>query len=126
MGFRAFDIAPFPAELVHRFLGITAAEGIVHFSAAGQDHAFERHGDVFLGCLEHLEMTMCCPQFIGQSPGHPAEFELVREASGVGFVLAALPLECDDEGRYVVRSLYAIGYPTIQRRLRKGHLFQVC
>jgi len=105
------------------------AAGILHFSAANQDHAFGRHGEEFLACLPHVAATIITPHHIGQSPRHPNGFEIVRAtdgASGRGtHVLVAVSLELDCDGRYPIQSVYLIGRDTVSRRLRKGHFVRV-
>lgn len=102
---------------------------MVHFSAANQVHAYERHDAEFLGCLPHAAATIIAPDFIGQSPHHPEGFELVRAVGEVstlgGHILIALTLAIDDQARYAVQSVYPIGRGVIERRLRKRHLFRV-
>lgn len=102
----------------------------MHFSAANQDHAFERHGAEFLACLPQVEATITVPEYIGQSPRHPSGFEMVRAIeghSGPGtYLLVAVSLNFDVVGRYPIQSVYPIAYATVRRRLRKGHLVRVC
>ena len=124
--FPALDLGPLPAELVGRMLHCELIAGVVHFSAANQDHAFARHGEEFRRCLPHVEATIIAPDYIGQSPHHPVEFEMVRAMAGNSvFTLVAVTLGVDDVGRYSIQSVYPIGRGIVERRLRKRHLFRV-
>lgn len=127
--FLAFDLGPLPVDLVNDILRCTLLPGVVHFSAANQDHAYERHGEQFVSCFPHIAATIAAPQFIGQSPHHSDGFEMVRESSGLvgvgGHVLVALTIFPSDGGRYPIASVYPIGRGVVYRRLRKGHLFRV-
>jgi hypothetical protein len=50
----------------------------------------------------------------------------VEDVSGPGtHVLVALSLNLDISGRYLIQSVYPIGYATVRRRLRTGHLIYV-
>jgi hypothetical protein len=127
--FPAIDLGPLPVELVSSFLRRTLAPGVIHFSSANQDHAFARHGQEFLSCLPHVGAAVLDPEYIGQGPDHPQEFEMVRAISGLseigGHVLVALTLEIGAEGRYMIQSVYPINRGTVFRRIRKRHLFRV-
>ena len=125
--FPSLDLALLPVELVCCLLQCSLRAGILHFSAANQDHAFDRHGSGFLACLPHVVATIADPHFIGQSPHHPTEFEMVRATCDDAHmhVLVAVAFGADHTYRYAVRSVYPIGYATVSRRLRKKHLFRV-
>jgi hypothetical protein len=129
--FPALDLGPLPVELVGEYLlQRHLVPGIGFFSAANQDHAFERHGPQFLKCVPHLAATVLYPHYIGQSPLHPLEFEMVRLTSAkLGlpqiYVLVAVTLDIDGLGRYAIQSVYPIGRGTVERRVRKRHLFPV-
>jgi hypothetical protein len=120
--FLAFDIAAFSVELIERHLGLVLLPGIVHFSARAQDHAFEKHGDEFLRCRDALEATIAFPHYVGQGPQHVDEFELVRKL-GADYTLAAMSTRRDDEGRYLLLSLYRIDEGTVITRLKRKRLF---
>src|SRR5579863_2501889 len=91
--FPALDLGPLPVGLVSRILQCALAPGMVHFSAANQDHAFERHGDEFLACRPHVAAAIIAPHYIGQSPRHLDGFEMIREAPNISrHVLVAMPL----------------------------------
>jgi hypothetical protein len=127
--FHACDLGPLPVEIVGRLLRCTLAPGIVHFSTANQDHAFERHGAEYLACFPHIAVTVLAPEYIGQSPHHSEGFEMVRAIEELsdfgGSVLVALTLEIDEAQRYMVQSVYPINRSAVFRRLRKGYLFPV-
>jgi hypothetical protein len=121
--FSALDLGPLPVDLVSYILRRPLMVGIMHFSAANQDHAFERHGAEFLACLPHVAATIIAPDHIGQSPRHPNGFEMVRAVEQRGpHVLVAVSLDLDIAGRYPIQSVYPIGYETVRTRLRKRHL----
>jgi hypothetical protein len=124
--FPAIDLGPLPVELINAILRCALGPGIVHFSAANQDHAFERHREEFLTCLPYVAATVLDPEYIGQSPRHSEGFELVRSVGPEppGHILVALTMQTDG-GRYMVQSVYPIGSATVRRRLRTGHLFRV-
>jgi hypothetical protein len=127
--FPAIDLGPLPVKLVNAVLRCALAPGLVHFSSANQDHAFERHPEDFLNCLPHVSVTVLYPEYIGQSPGHPDGFEMVRGITGLSktgdYLLVALTLEIDEGWRYMVQSVYPINSGTVFGRVRKLRLFKV-
>lgn len=128
--FPALDLGPLPVEVVNRVLRCDLPPGIVHFSAANQDHAFEQHGDDFLSCQPHIEATVLNPDYIGQGPQYVTKgFEMVRDLNqmprGGNHILVALTLQPDNLGRYLVQSVYQIAYGTVRTRMKRDRLFRV-
>ena len=127
--FHAVDLGPLPVEIVGSVLRLNLVRGIVHFSAANQEHAFRRHGENFLACLPHVTATILAPEYIGQSTLYPKGFEMVRATDDLsdigGYILVAMTLEIDEVERYIVQSVYPIDRGAVFRRLRKDHLFSV-
>lgn len=123
--FPAIDVGPLPIELVNTVLRCALKPGLVHFSAANQDHAFDRHGEEFLACAPHVAAAVLAPEYIGQSP-HLEGFEMVRRVDQIpgGYVLVALTLQADEFGRYRVQSVYPINAGALNSRLRKRRLFR--
>jgi hypothetical protein len=121
---RTLDLGPLPVALVNRALGLELRPGPVIFRAAEQDHAHERHGADYLRCLPFVGLAIASPTF-GQSPRHPAGFELVKVTSDGVHILVALTVVADEAGAYPVQSLYPISKSTAMRRVRTNHLFYV-
>ncbi len=93
-------------------------------SAAAHRHMAEDHPADYATCFAELPRAIADPDFVGQSPRHAHNFELVKRvrAANQRIVLVALGLDRDERGRYRVRSCYTIDWSDLDRRRASGHL----
>ncbi len=99
----------------------------MHFSIAAQKHAMTRHPSEYELCVPHLAQAVANPTYVGQAPDHKNKgFELVLHVQKDSLiVLIAIHFKPSKNGVYIVKSCYPINASTLDRRLRKKHLFRV-
>lgn len=123
---KAILLGPLPVDLINRTLGTELDAGDAVLTARAQDHITKDHPDDFILVMHCIELVIKDPTYIGQSPHHGSEFELVRYvkmAGSDGAVLAAVSLTPNDFGNYNVHSAYVIPQARVDRRIARGHLF---
>jgi hypothetical protein len=123
---RTIHLGPLPSDLINKTLGTEMDAGDAVLTARAQDHIEQDHPDDFALVMHCIELVIKDPTYIGQSPHHGGEFEMVRYvkmAGSDGTVLAAISLTPNDFGNYNVHSAYTISQARVDRRIARGHLF---
>lgn len=100
-------------------------EGVVHFTSAAQQHAYDRHGEEFLRCHAYVAQTVSNPTYIGyRARAQPDGFEMILSVPAGGMnILTALTLRPCNYGIYRIKSVYPVDNAKISSRLRNGFLF---
>jgi len=117
-------LGPLPVDLINAALGTELEPGTVRLSPQAHRHMAEDHPADYPVCIAALAVTVAAPTFIGQSPGHSRNFEMVRRVARAdgSAVLVAIGLDRDERGDYRVRSCYLIEAEKVESRRLKGHL----
>lgn len=118
----ALDLGPLPVDLVDEALGTELMPGRVRLSRTAHRHMATDHPADYPACIAHIAATVAMPTFIGQSPGHSRNFEMIRRVGPTNgpAVLVAIGLEPDGLGDYRVRSCYLIEARKVEDRRLKG------
>ena len=87
----------------------------------------EEHPDDYVACLAALESAIAPPTFVGQSPKHTRNFEIVKRVPRPDrkAILVAIGIERDDAGEYRVRTCYLVEPEKVETRRANGTLRQV-
>jgi hypothetical protein len=121
--YAALELGPLCVETINRTLGMELPPGSAHMSALAHRHAAEKHPLDYPVCHPLIALVIADPTFIGQSPRHRDNFEMVRRLPGSGgAVLVAVSVETDNKGRYRIRSFYVIAEAEVSARRAKRHL----
>jgi hypothetical protein len=78
-----------PYQAVNYLLPLRLEHAVVHLSDKTIQHICERHPNDYELCLTHIEIAVSKPDYIGQEPHHPENFEVVRIV-GDAMVLVAI------------------------------------
>jgi hypothetical protein len=110
-----------PFHQINQLLPLKLQHGTVHVSVSAIRHISERHHVDANICLIALPEIIRTPDWVGQSPYHSINFELVKRI-GNYLILTAISSIPDDYGDYPLQSAYLLPANTLHRRLRKRHL----
>lgn len=121
----AVDLGSLPVDLINRTLGTELDPGRVRLSARAHRHIAEDHPEDYQTCIAALPGAIAAPTYIGQSPHHARNIELVKRVRGVEgwMVLVAVGLEQDRRGDYRLRSSYLVRESAVEGRRLRRHLF---
>ena len=123
----AVYLGPLPVDAINRALGTELEPGNARLSATAHKHIAEDHADDYADCLAALPDAIASPTFVGQSPKHRDNFEMIKRVPRRDrkAVLVAVGLEPDERGTYRVRSCYPISAEDVDRRRANGTLKQI-
>ena len=111
---------------MNELLGTELEDAELWVSKAAHRHIALDHPDDYKIVLPRLAYVISDPSYVGQKPGNPDNFYLVRKFGGVeGAVLVAVGVERNKFGTYNVRSSYLISEADVQRYKEAGHLWIV-
>jgi hypothetical protein len=121
----ALSFGPLPVDLINRTLGTDLEPGEVRLSVAAHKHIARDHPEDYSLVMAEITDTIASPNFIGQAPAQPRNFEMIRRTrvSAGEVVLIAIGLDMDEQGDYRVRSGYSITTEKLDRRRQSGHVF---
>lgn len=122
--YRPLSLGPLPVDAIAPILDLEMEAGTVRLSAQAHRHMAEDHPDDYPVCIAALEAAIASPTFIGQSPRHRDNFELIKRVSATNThsVLVAVSIERDSAGTYRVRSCYLVSNETVDARRKAGRL----
>ncbi len=77
-------------------------------------------------CLPHVASVVTNPLYVRDDFKNDGKIELVgRPGSLGGFLLVAVEITLDDDGRYNVASFYPISEAKVEKRRDSGHLRRI-
>jgi hypothetical protein len=115
-------VCQLPCDLINRTLGMEMEPGEVVLTRAHQKHAERNHRADYGRCLPFLEAIVSNPFYIGDDLKNDG-IELISRLPTIGeFVLVAVKIERDENGRYLISSFYPVSDAKIQSRREKGFL----
>jgi hypothetical protein len=125
--FPAIDLGPLPVALVNDALGAELDQGHARLSQAAHRHMAIDHPADYPVCIAEIAAAIASPTFVGQSPRHGRNFEMIRRigrADG-SVVLVAVGLEPDGSGDYRIRTCYLLEAGKLEQRRQQGRLRMV-
>jgi phage-Barnase-EndoU-ColicinE5/D-RelE like nuclease3 len=116
-------LGPLPVDAINKTIGTELEPGDVVFSRAAQVHAARRHPIEYPLCLPHLAHVICDPLYVGDDHKNPDAIELIGRIHVVNsFVLVAIEMTKDTNGRYNVRTFYPVNKEKVDNRRKRGFL----
>lgn len=116
------DIDGLPYKTINVLLdGFTLVTSQVHLSERAIQHIHERHPEDSNICLASIETIVTAPDFVGQAPHYPSNFEIIKRIEN-HMILVAISAIPNEYGKYPIQSAYIIPHDTVRRRLRKRHV----
>lgn len=126
MAYKALRIGLLKTEVINKLLGTELDDAEVWASKAAHRHIATDHPDDYKNVIPNLSLVIEDPNYVGQKPGNPGNFYLVRKIRGqTGAILVAIGIELNKHGTYNLRSAYTISEDDIQRYRAAGHLWIV-
>src|SRR5438128_61988 len=98
-GFRSLYFGKLPAPIIRRYLKQKVSMGRTRLRKRAHAHIAQKHPKDYPAILSFINPVLREPHFIGQSPHHPNEFEIIRKIDGRYF-LVAINLIPDRRGHY--------------------------
>jgi hypothetical protein len=112
-----------PVDLINKTIGTEPGEGTAIFTRYAQQHVIRRHPEDYQLCLPHIEKVISNPTYVGDDHKNSG-IELISKVFAVSsYVLVAVGIQPDGNGRYQVHSFYRISEGKIQSRRQKGFLW---
>ena len=117
---------PIPASPISNALGIDIEDGDAVMSFFAQIHASNRHPTDYARCLPHVAAVINNPLYARDDFKNAGKIELVGRPGGMSeYLLVAVELTLDIQGRYNVTSFYPISEKKVETRREKGTLIRV-
>jgi hypothetical protein len=123
MEFKPKHIEGLPYRKINNILKLKLSGNRVHLSKKAIAHIKDKHPDDYKVCFAGIEEAICSPDYIGQSPFHKANYELVK-LTDKGNILVAMSSIADKYGYYPIESTYLLEKSTLMRRVRIKHLVE--
>ena len=115
-----------PVKSINDVLALEMAEGDAVMSIRAQVHAQRRHPKDYARCFPHIASIISNPLYVRDDFRNAGKIELVGKPDGLEeFLLVAVEISVDEDGRYNVTSLYPISDKKVEGRREKGHLKRV-
>lgn len=113
---------PLPTRAINEAVGLELEDGEVVMSVNAQKHARKRHPADFARCFPHVAAIVTTPLYVRDDFKNHGKIELVGKSAGLpDWLLVAVEVSLDEEGRYNVTSFYPISDKKVQNRKESGH-----
>lgn len=115
-----------PVEAINAALGLDLDAGEAVMSVNADRHAKRRHPSDYARCFPHIATVVTTPLYVRDDFLNDGKIELVgRPPSLADYLLVAVEVSLDDEGRYNVTSFYPLSEAKVIKRRDSGHLRRV-
>ena len=95
-------------------------------SVRAQKHAQRSHPKDYARCFPHVAAIVSTPLYARDDFKNDGKIELVGKAAGLAdYLLVAVEISCDADGRYNVTSFYPISDKKVEKRREGGHLRRI-
>ena len=112
-----------PIRAINDALGLELDSGQAVMSTNALTHAQRRHAHDFALCLPHVATVVTNPLYVRDDFKNDGKIELVGRPPGLGdYLLVAVEIVLDEDGRYNVTSFYPISEGKVTKRRDAGHL----
>jgi hypothetical protein len=118
-------LGPLPVDLINATLGTELEPGDAIITSRAHRHIATDHADDYVAVMAYINVLISNPTYIGQSPRHGSEFEMVRRVivpGGNEIILAGINLTRNDFGNYNVHSAYRLTEEKVTKRILSRHL----
>lgn len=111
-----------PVESINAALALELEEGEVVMSVNAQKHAQRRHPVDYARCFPHVAAVVTGPLYVRDDFRNDGKIEMVGRPVGFpDWLLVAVEISLDEQGRYNVVSFYPISDKKVQDRKGSGH-----
>jgi hypothetical protein len=115
-----------PVGAINAALGLEMEPGQAVMSVNAIRHARARHPKEFARCFPHVATIVTNPLFARDDFANEGKIELVGKPPALGeFLLVAVEISLDADGRYNVTSFYPISDKKVENRRNSGHLRRI-
>ena len=115
-----------PIRAINDALGLELDEGQAIMSLNAQRHAQRRHPADFARCFPHVADVVTKPLYVRDDFTNQGKIELIGKPAALGdYLLVAVEIIRDRDGRYSVVSFYPVSEAKVARRRESGHLRRV-
>ncbi len=115
-----------PVQAINTALDLELESGRAVMSVRAQKHAQRRHPPDYARCFPHVAAVITSPLYVRDDFINEGKLELVGRPVGLAdYLLVAVELALDDQGRYNVVSFYPVSEAKVQKRRESGHLRRV-
>jgi hypothetical protein len=112
-----------PIRSINDALGLDLDPGQAVMSINAQKHARRRHPKDFARCFPHVAAVVTNPLYVRDDFNNDGKIELVGKPVALGeYLLVAVEISVDEDGRYNVTSFYPVSEGKVERRRDSGHL----
>lgn len=119
-------LGPLPVRAINNALDLELDEGDVVMSVNAQKHARRRHPIEFAQCFPHVASIISTPLYVRDDFKNDEKIEMVGKSAGLGdYLLVAVEISLDEDGRYNVVSFYPISEKKVEKRRDSGHLVRI-
>lgn len=117
---------PMPVEGVNGALGLELEPGDVVMSIRAQQHAQKRHPKDYARCFPHVASIIASPLYVCDDFKNEGKIEMVGRPNGFpDWLLVAVEIAQDEDGKFNVTSFYPISDTKVQNRKESGHYHRV-
>jgi len=115
-----------PVGSINSALELDLAPGQAVMSIRAQQHAQRRHPKDYARCFPHVASIINNPLYVRDDFVNDGKIELVGKPPALGeYLLVAVEISLDADGRYNVTSFYPISEKKVAARRESGHLRRV-
>ena len=119
-------LGPLPVQAINNALDLEIDAGDVVMSVNAQKHARRRHPTEFAMCFPHVASIISSPLYVRDDFANDGKIEMVGKSAGLGeYLLVAVEISLDDDGKYNVVSFYPISEKKVANRRESGHLVRI-
>jgi hypothetical protein len=117
---------PFPVQALNRILGLDLEPGDAIMPVNAQKHASRKRPEDFARCFPHVASVIERPLYARDDFRNDGKIELIGKPAAFGeYLLVAVEITLDAQGRYNVASIYPISEGKVAKRREGGHLKRV-
>lgn len=117
-----YNFGSLPVEAINGALGLELCAGSVVMSVNAQKHVQRKRPVEFAELFPHVATIVTEPLYVGDDFRNKGKIELVGKAPGLpDWLLVAIEIAVDKDGRYNIASFYPISEQKLQNRRDKGH-----
>ena len=121
-----YIFGPLPVEAINAALGLDLDPGEAVMSVNADRHAKRRHPADYGRCFPHIAAIVTTPLYVRDDFLNDGKIELVGRPAGLAdYLLVAVEISLDEDGRYNVTSFYPLSEAKVIKRRDGGHLRRV-
>ena len=121
-----YMFGPLPTEGINGALKLELDSGDVVMSIRAQQHVQRKRPVDFARCFPHVASIIATPLYVRDDFKNEGSVELVGKSDGLpDWLLVAVEISLDEDGRYNVTSFYPISDKKVENRKLSGHYRRV-